>query len=76
MTPTYAQALEVWKHRANGADEGRSDSKGGRAWISGEFLLSELEALCVILRHEAGDGAEGLIEYLADDTELPQSEKA
>lgn len=68
--PTYEQALEVWKHRSNGADEGRSAGKGGRAWISGEFQLCELEALCVILRHEAGDNAEGLVELLAIQADI------
>jgi hypothetical protein len=66
----YEQALEVWKHRANGADEGRSAGKGGRAWLSGEFQLAELEALCVILRHEAGANAEGLVELLEIQKDL------
>lgn len=59
---TYDEACAIWKDRANGADEGRSSGKGGRAWLSGEFQLCELEALCVILRHEAGDLAEGVEE--------------
>ena len=69
---TYEQALEVWRNRANGADEGRSTGKGGRAWISGEFQLCELEALCVILRHETGDSAEGLEELLKIQEDIKQ----
>jgi hypothetical protein len=67
---TYEQALAVWNDRSNGADEGRSAGKGGRAWLSGEFQLCELEALCVILRHEAGDYAEGLEELLEIQKEI------
>lgn len=69
---TVAQAYEVWNDRANGADEGRSTSKGGRAWLSGEFQLCELEALCMILRHEAGRLAEGLPELLRNMESIPE----
>lgn len=61
---SYDTALEHWNDRSNGADEGRSTSKGGRAWLSGEFQLCELEALCIVLRHEAGEHAEGIAELL------------
>lgn len=61
---TYEKAVEVWKDRSNGADLGHSTGKGGRAWLEGEFQLCELEALCVILRHEAGELAEGLPELM------------
>ncbi|MEH0291811.1 hypothetical protein V6R98_02190 [Agrobacterium sp. CCNWLW71] len=69
---TISQAYEVWNDRANGADEGRSTSKGGRAWLSGEFQLCELEALCMILRHEAGRLAEGLPELLRNMESVPE----
>lgn len=65
---TYEEALEIWQDRMNGADEGRSDTKGGRAWLAGEFQLFELEALCIILRHEAGKDALGLAEILEQMT--------
>ncbi|MNY58914.1 hypothetical protein D3C86_1953070 [compost metagenome] len=48
---------------------GISSGKGGRAWLDGEWQLCELEALCVMIRAEAGDHAEGaaeLIEYWKD----------
>lgn len=61
---SYETALEHWNDRSNGADEGRSTSKGGRAWLCGEFQLCELEALCIVLRHEAGTAAEGIAELL------------
>ncbi|WP_457102187.1 hypothetical protein, partial [Microbacterium sp. P5_E9] len=35
-----------------------------RAWLDGEWRLDELEALCVILRHEAGDQARGAPELV------------
>jgi hypothetical protein len=72
MKITVEQALEIWNDRANGADEGRSTSKGGRAWLSGEFRLAELEALCMILRHEAGKLAEGLPELLRHMQPVPE----
>ncbi|EGL63613.1 hypothetical protein AGRO_3682 [Agrobacterium sp. ATCC 31749] len=68
---TISQAYEVWNDRSNGADEGRSTSKGGRAWLSGEFQLCELEALCMILRHESGKLAEGLPELLRNMEPIP-----
>lgn len=51
-------AREVWAERSNGACEGISPGKGGRAWLSGEFQLEELEALCIILKDVAGDNAQ------------------
>ena len=60
MNISYDEALRFWADRQNGADLGRSPSKGGRVWLDGEFQLCELEALCIVLRHEAGKHAEGL----------------
>lgn len=51
-------AKEIWNERSNGSCEGMSSDKGGRAWLSGEFQLEELEALCIILRDVAGDKAQ------------------
>lgn len=51
-------ARELWAERSNGACEGVSSGKGGRAWLSGEFQLEELEALCIILKDVAGDNAQ------------------
>lgn len=62
---TVEQAREVWENRSNGGCEGMDAGKGGRAWLTGEFQLDELEALCVILRDHAGDRAQGLRELLA-----------
>lgn len=64
-TVTLDEARAILADRSNGTLEGTSPSKGGRAWLDGEWLLSELEALCVVLRHEAGDGAEGASELIA-----------
>jgi hypothetical protein len=75
MKITIEQAYEVWRNRANGAEEGHSDGKGGRAWLSGEFQLCELEALCMILRHEAGRRAEGLPELLKNMRSVPRPEE-
>lgn len=62
---TLDQARKIWNQRSNGACEGMSPSKGGRAWLNGEFQLEELEALCVMLRHLAGDAAQGAEELIA-----------
>ena len=64
MRRDIEKAYEIWNNRENGRDDGHSPSKGGRAWLDGEFRLSELEALCVILRYEAGPFAEGIKELL------------
>jgi hypothetical protein len=61
-TVTLAQALHIVADISNGTIAGTSASKGGRVWLEGEFLLSELEALCIVLRHEAGDTAAELID--------------
>lgn len=62
---TLEQAKKIVEARSNGGLEGTSASKGGRAWIEGEWCLAELEGLCVMLRHEAGAAAEGAVEVLA-----------
>ena len=53
------QAEEIFTNRANGSFQGADAGKGGRCWLEGEFRLSELEALCVIIRNKAGEYAEG-----------------
>ncbi len=66
---TLEQAQAIVKDRSNGTLSGISSGKGGRAWLDGEWQLCELEALCVMIRAEAGDHAEGaaeLIEYWKD----------
>lgn len=66
---TLEQAKSIWNDRSNGRCDGMSASKGGRAWLEGEFCLDELEALCVILRAEAGEnaqGAEELVKFLEE----------
>ena len=66
---TLDQAKEIVKERSNGSYEKISASKGGRVWIDGEWQLDELEALCVMIRHEAGEkavGAEELIKIWGD----------
>ena len=61
---TLEQAREIVANRSNGALEGISSGKGGRAWLDGEWQLCELEALCVLIRHEAGEHAEGAEELV------------
>lgn len=63
---TVEQAREMWNERSNGnmIDE-ISSGKGGRVWLDGEFQLCELEALCVLIRHEAGEYAHGAEELQA-----------
>lgn len=61
---TLEEARKIVENRANGGLEGINSGKGGRAWLLGEWQLAELEALCVIIRHEAGDGAEGAEELI------------
>lgn len=68
FTTTPDEAREIFDNRSNGGFgrvAGTSDSKGGRVWLEGEFQLDELEALCIILRAEAGDRAEGVDELQA-----------
>lgn len=67
---TLEQAKDIVDNRSNGALEGISPGKNGRAWLNGEWQLCELEALCVLIRHEAGDnaqGAEELVQYWKDE---------
>lgn len=73
MTKTNIEwAVEIWNGRSNGGCEGMSSGKGGRAWLNGEFQLSELEALCIILRDKSGDRAEGFEELKHILQELEQ----
>lgn len=65
MAVTVEQAKVIVAERSNGALVGTSPSKGGRAWIEGEWCLAELEALCIIIRAEAGEHAEGAEETQA-----------
>lgn len=65
MTITVKQAKEIVDNRSNGALQGISASKGGRAWLDGEWCLDELEALCVLIRHEAGANAQGAEDIVA-----------
>jgi hypothetical protein len=65
LSATLAEANLVLAERSNGSLTGTSAGKGGRAWLEGEWCLAELEALCLLLRHEAGDGADGIMETLA-----------
>ena len=65
---TVEQAKEIVKSRSNGSLDKISAGKGGRAWLEGEWELDALEALCVLIRNEAGanaQGAEELVEYWA-----------
>lgn len=78
MSITIEQARAMWEQRSNGRCDGISKGKGGRAWLDGEFQLCELEALCVIIRHECGELADGAVELQAtwdqmaiDDAEQP-----
>ncbi len=64
---SYEEALRFWNDRSNGRDDGHSPSKGGLAWLDGEFQLCELVALCIVLRHEAGEHAEGLEGFYDED---------
>ncbi len=43
-------ANSIIENRSNGAIQGYSTSKGGRAWIDGEFCLDELESISIIIR--------------------------
>ena len=62
---TLEQAQEILKEKSNGTLEGVSSGKGRRAWLDGEWQLCELEALCVVIRHECGGQAEGAEELIA-----------
>ena len=53
------QAKQILGQDLKGTLERTSPTQGGRAWLEGEWRLDELEALCVILRHEAGDPDRG-----------------
>lgn len=61
---TVEQAKALLDEAADGTLLRTSPTKGGRAWLEGEWALDELEALCVILRHEAGDHAVGASEHV------------
>lgn len=61
---TIEQARYLFENRANGRLDGINPSKGGRAWLEGEFTLDELESLCVMVRHEAGESADGAAEMV------------
>lgn len=63
---TIAEAAAIITELRNGKINHIGAGKNGRAWVEGEFNLAELEALCVLIRGEAGDnalGAEELIKY-------------
>lgn len=63
---TLEQAKEILDRRSNGGLSGISSDRGGVAWLDDEWRLCELEALCVLIRHEAGskaEGAEELVKY-------------
>lgn len=67
---TLEQAQHIWDNRANGRCDGMGKGKGGRVWLDGEFCLDELEALCVVLRHYAGDYAQGAEELVKIQEDL------
>ena len=71
---TLEQAKEIVNNRSNGALQGISAGKCGRAWLDGEWQLDELEALCVMIRHEAGDNAQGAEELVAIWAEMDEAE--
>ncbi|MDM0024059.1 hypothetical protein [Variovorax saccharolyticus] len=58
------QAKQILGQESKGILERTSPAQGGRAWLEGEWGLDELEALCVILRQEAGDQARGAAEFV------------
>lgn len=64
ISVTLDEAKEVMGNRSNGGLTGISAGKGGRAWLEGEWCLAELEALCVLMRAEAGENASGIMETL------------
>ncbi|MDM0037326.1 hypothetical protein QTI33_34735 [Variovorax sp. J22P271] len=59
---TLTQAKAILSGTTHGTLTRTSPTQGGRAWLNGEWALDELEALCAILRHEAGDQALGAAE--------------
>lgn len=67
--PTLTQATSVAvEDRCNGALDGISTGKGGRAWLEGEWRLCELEALCAMIRFkcaEEGVTPDGFDNYLS-----------
>lgn len=68
MTVTLEEAEKILAERSNGALEGISAGKGGRAWVEGEWQLCELEALCVKIRaHCEAEGTvpQGAAELIA-----------
>lgn len=56
---TLEQAKETLDNRSSGAYAGISSNKGGRVYIDGGWFLNDLEALCVLIRHEVGINAIG-----------------
>ena len=59
------QAKQILGQELKGTLERSTPTQGGRAWLQGERRLDELEALCVILRHEAGGRDRGAAEFVA-----------
>lgn len=59
---TVDEAKSILEDHTNCTIDGIDGSKGGRAWLDGEFDLAELEALCILIRNRAGDRAEGAYE--------------
>jgi hypothetical protein len=64
MKVTLKQAKEILAERSNGVLADICTSKGGRAWLDGEWQLAELESLCIVIREKAGKGAEGAEELV------------
>lgn len=62
---TVEEAQSILDNRCNGVLEGVHADKGGRAWLDGEWQLCELEALCVVIRACAGEGADGAEDLIA-----------
>lgn len=67
---TIDQAKAIMAELSNGVVEGMNAGKNGRAWLSGEFQLCELEALCVLVRAVAGDNAEGAAELIENNPDV------
>lgn len=44
--------------------DGMSGSKGGRAWLDGQWTIDTLEVLCAAIRYEAGERARGAVDAL------------
>jgi len=48
----YNEAVDITNNINNGCIEGTSPGKDGRAWLTGEFQLEELEALCYLIKKQ------------------------